>query len=151
MPGRAPASLRTRALRLLARREHSRRELERKLATDADDLDELTSLLDEFERRGWLSESRLAEQHVLRARGRYGPRRVLNNLKEKGLSEEALARAGAQLKQSELESAFEAWRKRFGRPAEDPKDKARQARFLAGRGFSSEVIWTVLGTAPEEF
>jgi regulatory protein len=87
---------------------------------------------------------------VARARGRYGPRRVLNDLKEKGLSADALARAAGQLKQSELESAFEVWRKRFGKPPEDLKDRARQARFLAGRGFSSEVIRAVLGADPEE-
>jgi regulatory protein len=97
-----------------------------------------------------LSEARIAEQHVARARGRYGPRRVLNDLKEKGLSADALARAAGQLKQSELESAFEVWRKRFGKPPEDLKDRARQARFLAGRGFSSEVIRAVLGADPEE-
>jgi regulatory protein len=146
----AQSSLRARALRLLARREHSRRELERKLAGDADDPEQLASLLDDFERRGWLSEARVAEQHVARARGRYGPRRVLNDLKEKGVSGEALSRAAAELEQSELENAREVWRKRFGRPPEDLKEKARQARFLAGRGFSAEVIRAVLGGDAEQ-
>jgi regulatory protein len=141
----AQPSLRTRALRLLARREHSRRELERKLAGDAADPDELASLLDDFEQRGWVSEARVAEQHLARARGRYGPRRVLKDLKEKGLSVDALDRAAAQLKQAEFESAAEVWRKRFGKPPKDLHDKARQARFLAGRGFSAEVIRVVLG------
>jgi regulatory protein len=137
-------------LRLLARREHSRRELERKLAGEAADPAELAALLDDFEQRGWLSEARVAEQHVARARARYGPRRVLNDLKERGLSGDALDRAAAQLKQAEFESAAEVWRKRFGRPPEDLKEKARQARFLAGRGFSAEVIRAVLGGDPEE-
>jgi regulatory protein len=145
-----PVNLRNRALRLLARREHSRRELERKLAGEAGDPEVLASLLDEFERRGWLSEARVAEQRLARARGRYGPRRVLNDLKEKGLSAEALARAAGDLRQSELESATEVWRKRFGKPPADPKDRARQARFLAGRGFSTEVIRAVLGAEPDE-
>jgi regulatory protein len=137
--------IRTRALRLLARREHSRLELERRLAADAADPQELADLLDDFERRGWLSEARVAEQHLAKASGRYGPRRVLANLKEKGLSGDALAQAAAQLKQSELESATLVWRKRFGKPPSDLRDQARQARFLAGRGFSAEVIRAVLG------
>jgi regulatory protein len=146
----APASLRVRALRLLARREHSRLEIERKLAGGDTDPSELATLLDDFERRGWLSEQRVAEQQVARARGRFGARRVLNDLKEKGVSAEARVRAAADLKRTELDNAREVWRKRFGQPPADLKDKARQARFLAGRGFSAEVIRAVLGGDLEE-
>jgi regulatory protein len=142
--------IRARALRLLARREHSRSELERKLAEGTADPREVADLLDDFERRGWLSEARVAEQHLAKARGRYGPRRVLNDLKQKGLSGDALTQAAAQLKQSELESATQAWRKRFGQPPSDLKDKARQARFLAGRGFSAEVIRVLLGGGSDD-
>ena len=142
--------IRARALRLLARREHSRSELERKLAEGTADPREVADLLDDFERRGWLSEARVAEQHLAKARGRYGPRRVLNDLKQKGLSGDALTQAAAQLKQSELESATQAWRNRFGQPPSDLKDKARQARFLAGRGFSAEVIRVLLGGGSDD-
>jgi regulatory protein len=137
--------IRTRALRLLARREHSRLELRRKLAGDAANPQELADLLDDFERRGWLSEARVAEQHLAKASGRYGARRVLGELKEKGLSSDALAQAAAQLRHAELESARQAWRKRFGKPPSDARDRARQARFLAGRGFSAAAIRAVLG------
>jgi len=132
-------------LRLLARREHSRRELARKLESGDADPGELTALLDDLERCGWLSEQRLAEQHLAKAKGRYGARRVLNDLRGKGVAGEVLARAATQLKASELENARAVWRKRFGRPPGDLKERARQARFLQGRGFSAEVIRQVVG------
>jgi regulatory protein len=152
-PGGGPRnkpSLRVRALALLARREHSRLELETKLAGDQTDPNELARLLDEFERRGWLSERRLAEQQVARARGRYGPKRVLHDLRAKGVEGAALGEVAAQLKAGEVENARAVWRKRFGRPPTDLKERARQARFLAGRGFSSEVIRQVLAGETEE-
>ena len=106
---------------------------------------ELAALLDELEQRGWLSEQRLAEQHVARARGRYGAGRVLRDLSNKGVAAEILEQTAAVLKRSELEQARAVWRKRFGVPAADAKERARQWRFLHGRGFSAEVIRQVVG------
>jgi regulatory protein len=131
---------------LLARREHSRSELARKLGEEDADPGELAALLDDLECRGWLSEQRLAEQHLARAKGRYGARRVLSDLRGKGVAGEVLERAAAQLKTSELEDARAVWRKRFGRAPADPKERARQFRFLQGRGFSAEVIRQVVGS-----
>jgi regulatory protein len=166
---RAAPSLRARALRYLAAREHSRAELKRKLASaepgppaepaaDSRRRDrpepaaeaEIETLLDEFERKGWLSESRLADQMVQAARGRYGSRRVLDKLRQKGATDQALDAAAHALQQQDLESARALWRKRFGKPPADLRERARQARFLAGRGFSSEVIREVLGGEVDE-
>jgi regulatory protein len=146
----AAASLRVRALRLLAARERSREELRRKLAGDDADPGELEAVLDELQRKGLLSEARLAEQLTHAARGRYGSRRVLGRLRERGVEGEALDRAEQALKAQELESARAVWRKRFGRPPATLQDKARQARFLAGRGFSREAIHRVLGGEDED-
>ena len=129
---------------MLARREHSREELKRKLGGAETVPGELEALIDEFERQGWLSEHRLADQAVVFARGRYGGRRVLDQLGQKGVTGEPLARATDALKAQELESAQAVWRKRFGRPAADLAEKAKQARFLAARGFAPEVIQQVL-------
>jgi len=129
---------------MLARREHSREELKRKLGGAETVPGELEALIDEFERQGWLSEHRLADQAVVFARGRYGSRRVLDQLGQKGVTGEPLARATDALKAQELESAQAVWRKRFGRPAADFAEKAKQARFLAARGFAPEVIQQVL-------
>jgi regulatory protein len=138
-------SLRGRALKLLARREHSRAELARKLAIHAEDPAEVERVLDDFERRGWLSEHRVVEQLVHARRSRYGARRIERDLREKGVSEEAVSAALAGLKAGELEAAREVWRRKFGgSPPRGPADRARQVRFLQGRGFDLEVIFKVI-------
>jgi len=147
--GRAVSDLRARALRLLARREHSRAELARKLSGPEVDAAELDAVLDELTRRGWLSDQRVAEQAVSGARGRYGPRRVLHRLQQQGLTPAALDQAETQLRSDEFASARAVWAKRFGRQPVDLREKAKQARFLAGRGFSAEVIRRILGEDPE--
>ncbi|MCC7546537.1 MAG: recombination regulator RecX [Burkholderiales bacterium] len=146
MPAPEAGALRARAQRLLARREHSRDELRRKLgAQEAVPADVVEAVLDELQQAGWLSEQRLAEQLVRAARDRYGSRRVLQRLREKGISGETLEQATASLAAQDLDSARALWRKRFGKPPATLQEKARQERFLAGRGFSGEVIGRLLG------
>lgn len=138
-------SLRGRALRLLARREHSRAELARKLAVHAEDLAEVERVLDELEARGWLSERRVVEQVVHARRSRYGARRIEHDLLAKGVSEEAIAAAMPGLKESEFEAAREVWSRKFaGRLPRSQQERGRQARFLQGRGFSLEVVLKVI-------
>jgi regulatory protein len=150
MGGDMQASLRARALRLLARREHSRMELHQKLSRDDVPGAQLTALLDELQRKGWLSEERLVEQTIAAASGRYGSRWVLDRLQRKGLPYEALRRAATAMQEQELQNARAVCRKRFGRPPADLREKARQARFLTGRGFAAETIRQVLGAPDEE-
>ncbi|HZM45099.1 MAG TPA: recombination regulator RecX [Burkholderiales bacterium] len=137
-------SLRARALKLLARREHTRRELERKLAADAADPGEIEAVLEEFETRGWLSESRVTEQLVHARKSRYGARRIERDLRDRGVSEDAVAAAVSGLKEGELERARAVWQRKFKRPAAGPQERARQVRFLQGRGFELEVIFKVI-------
>lgn len=138
-------SLRERALKLLARREHSRAELARKLSAHAGDPAEIETVLDDCERRGWLSERRVVEQLVHARRSRFGARRIEQDLRQKGISGEAVATALADLKSGELEAAREVWRKKFGgRPPRSPADRARQVRFLQGRGFELEVVLKII-------
>ena len=144
-------TLRDRALRFLARREHSRAELARKLSVHAEDTAEVERVLDDFERRGWLSERRVVEQLVHARRPRYGARRIERDLREKGISGEAVAAALADLKGGELEAAREVWRRKFGgRQPRGPADRARQVRFLQGRGFGLEVILKVIKGEDED-
>jgi len=150
MPDAGRPALRNRALRLLARRDHSREEMRQRLTADDVDPSELEALLDELERSGWLSEQRMAEQMVRLAQGRHGSRQVLDRLRGKGVSGEPLAQAAQALQAQELESARAVWRKRFGHLPATLQEKAKQARFLAGRGFPAAVIAQVLGTAPDE-
>ena len=149
MGARAP-TLRERALKLLARREHSRKELARKLAEHTDDPREIERTLEECEARGWLSEQRAVEQLVHNRRPRFGMRRIERDLEARGVSGEALAAAMAQLKPGELDAARAIWRRKFGgRPPRSPAERARQARFLQGRGFELAIVLRVIGGEEE--
>ena len=131
-------------MRLLARREHSRHELGRKLAVHAGDPAEIERVLDEFEARGWLSERRVVEQVVHARRSRFGARRIEHELLDKGISADAVAAALPGLKHGELEAARAVWAKKFGRLPRTPAERARQARFLQGRGFGFDVVLKVI-------
>jgi len=137
-------TVRERALGYLTRREHSRAELARKLAVYCEDRAEIDALLDDFAQRGWLSEARFAEMVVQARLGRFGSRRIVHELREKGVSEEAIAAALPTVQENELETARTVWTKKFGTVAADAKDQAKQMRFLASRGFGQEIIWKVL-------
>ena len=143
-------SLRARALTALGRREHSRQELQAKLQPFAEDPDELNALLDELERRGWLSEARFVEQLTTTRRRKFGATRIVHELREKGVSDEAVAAAQAQLKAGEVDAARAVWKKKFGKLPRSLRERGKQARFLAGRGFSAEVVHQVLKKLPDD-
>lgn len=145
---RPPASLRSRALKLLARREHSRVELERKLAPHAGgDPAALEKLLDELTARGWLAETRVAEQIIHTRRRRFGSGRIRQELLAKGVSEEVVATVLPQLEESELDTARAVWRRKFKAPPATSAERARQVRFMQGRGFAMDTILKVIRTA----
>jgi len=129
---------------MLARREYSRFELGRKLAPFAENPEDVPELLDDFERRGWLSERRVVEQVLASRRRRFGAQRIAHELREKGLSETAIAGAQLQMQESELETARAVWTKKFGVMPANASDRARQMRFLQGRGFSLDIIRRLL-------
>ena len=137
-------SLKGRALKLLAAREHSRKELERKLAPHETEPGQLKAALDELQARGFLDEQRVVDSLVHRRAGRLGAGRIRQELQAKGLDAERVALAVASLKATEVERAREVWRKKFGLPPVDAAQRARQARYLAARGFDGEVIRRVL-------
>ncbi len=114
-------SLKGRALRLLARREHSRAELRQKLLTADVDGSVLDSLLDELESKQLLSDRRFAEV-LVRSRGaRYGVASLSRTLAKQGVSAELAAAALGSLTESERERALAIWRRRFGSPPVDLK------------------------------
>lgn len=130
-------------MRLLARRDHTRLELERKLAPHVEDGAELQALLDDFTERGWLSEARVVEQVVHAERSRLGPARIRQVLIQKGVPEALIAPALRELKDTELESARAVWSRKFGSRPQTVADRARQVRFLQSRGFSIEIALRV--------
>lgn len=137
-------SLKGRALKLLASREHSRPELERKLAPHEEAPGELAQALDELQAKGFISEQRVVESVLHRRASRLGASRVKQELQAKGVGAEAVAEAVDQLRATEVERARAVWRKKFGEPATDAAGRAKQMRFLASRGFGAEAIRRVV-------
>lgn len=137
-------SLKGRALQLLSQREHSRAELERKLATHETTSGELAQALDELQARDFINEGRVIESVINHRASKLGTARLKQELAAKGLGGEAVAQALAALKDSEFDRAQEVWQKKFGEPAQDPRERAKHARFLLTRGFAAEVVSRVL-------
>lgn len=149
MIGDRPAlSLKGRALRYLSQREHSRSELERKLARHTEDPGELARALDELQAKGFISEARVVESVLHQRAAQYGALRLRQELQHKGVAPAAIAEAVASLADSEFERALALWQRRFG-PAADARERARQSRFLIARGFSSAVVTRVLRQGPD--
>ena len=143
-------SLKGRALRYLAAREHSRAELERKLKPHEESPGQLAQVLDDLQAKDFISEARVVESVINRRAARFGASRIKYELLNKGLSAEAVAEAVIQLKSSELERAREVWRKKFGEPAPDAAGRAKQMRFLAARGFGGDIIHRVVSQSDRE-
>jgi regulatory protein len=146
------ASLLKRAVALLARREHSRVDLARKLMRRLDegqDRADVDTVLDELQRRDLLSEDRFAAAVVRARAARYGDARLKQDLKSRGAAPDAAAAALDAVRGSELERARAVWARRFGRLPASLQERARQVRFLEARGFSSAVIRRVLTGSPD--
>lgn len=143
-------TLKGRALRLLSQREHSRRELERKLQPHEEEPGALAQALDELQARGFISEERAAESVLNRRASRLGSTRIRQELQDKGLDGELIARTLAGLKDSELARAREVWQRKFEVAPQTAQERARQTRFLLARGFAGEVVRRVLGGDPAD-
>ncbi|PHM20200.1 MAG: recombination regulator RecX [Curvibacter sp. PD_MW3] len=137
-------SLKGRALRLLSTREHSRVELERKLARFEQAPGELTQALDELQAKGFISEQRVVESVLHRRAAKLGATRIRQELQDKGLDRALVEQALAGLKDSELARAREVWRRKYDAAPASPAERGRQQRFLLTRGFSAEVVRRVL-------
>lgn len=140
MPNKPEPSLKGRALRLLAARDHSRAELERKLAAYTEDPEALKRVLDELQSKGFLNEARAAQSLLHRRAPKLGAARVRAELQQRGLPDAVVADALAELAGTEAERAHAVWAKKFGEPPGDAAERARQMRFLAARGFAPELV-----------
>jgi regulatory protein len=156
-------SLKGRGLQILAQREHSRSELRRKLMTHArkpagegeapvdEDTaaEQVEAVLDWLQANRYLNEERFAESRIHARSARYGNLRIRQELAQHGVA--LSTEAAQQLKDSETRRAREVWARKFGQVPQDAAERARQMRFLAARGFSSEAIRCALqGAVTEE-
>ncbi|MCS3472496.1 regulatory protein [Pseudomonas sp. JUb42] len=131
---------------LLARREHGRVELTRKLRQRGASDELITPALDRLTEEGLLSESRYLESFVsYRARSGYGPMRIREELGQRGLQRADIELALRECGIDWREQMQETWQRKFaGQLPVDAKERARQGRFLSYRGFSMEMIGRLL-------
>jgi len=129
MPAQKP-SLKARALRYLSAREHSRQELAQKLARHAEEGDDVEAVLDWLKTNNFLSDERFAESLVNRRASRFGSSRILAELQRHGVGDAAVADLREALNAGEDERAWQVWQKKFGAPAADAAEAAKQMRFL---------------------
>ncbi len=144
MKKKRPA-LRERALRLLARREHSRAELAGKLRTYASPQEDLEALLEDLSRRRLLSDERYAESRAHALSRKYGAARIAHELRAKGLDKELAEQASVAARATEVDRAREVWRRKFRIAPRTREERAKQMRFLQSRGFSFDAIRAVVG------
>jgi regulatory protein len=137
------------AVDLLSRRDFSRAELRARLlrlcrADESEAPSEVESVLDAMEAQGLLSEQRFVEGFVRTRAARFGPARLRHELLRRGIPEDRIEAALKLHQRDEYAAARALWEKRFKSVPADRREWAHQARFLAARGFSHEVIRRVL-------
>ncbi|HOL64696.1 MAG TPA: regulatory protein RecX [Accumulibacter sp.] len=135
--------LRERAVRLLARRDHSRSELARKLAGNGEASIQLADTLDTLSAQGLLSDSRYALSRSQSRSKTLGNARLAGELRAKGVDDELVNAALASI-EDELSRAQRVWQRKYGVLPASAEEYARQARFLAARGFAAETIRQLL-------
>jgi regulatory protein len=140
-------SLKTQALKLLARREHTRVELRDKLSALTEDTEAVEGLLVDLAERGWLSDARVIEQVSHARRRRFGSQRIRRELLNKGVPTDLVAAALPELQAGDITAATAVWRRKFRELPQNASERARHLRFLQGRGFSMDVALKVLRAA----
>ena len=118
--------------------------MRRKLAPHAESAQDLDALLNDLVHRKLLSEARFAEARARVLSRKYGAAHIERDLRARGLSGEAAAAAALEARATDFERAREIWRCKFRAPAKNRRERARQARFLLARGFSTEVVNRIL-------
>jgi regulatory protein len=146
------SELKARAVRWLSMREHTRIELERKLHSISVDTEAINAVLDELSRGGWQSDERFAKTFGHYKASRQGALLIAQSMRQKGVPTHLIDQTMAELASTELSRARLVWDKKFGGqgPPASREQYAKQGRFLAGRGFNSDVIRRVLGQGLEK-
>lgn len=143
-------TLKSRAVRLLARRDYARVELAGKLEPYVGEADDLPALLDELQKLGFLSDSRFAEQLAHRHRGRHGPLTVERELRRRGVAPDVVDATLHAARSTEYAEAQQVLRRKFHAAPANMQDWAKQGRYLQARGFSLDVIRRLLRAPIEQ-
>lgn len=149
---KSTVSLKTRALRFLARRDYGEVELARKLKPYAENPEEIAPLLNWLKTQGFLNEARFVDAAARARAPRMGARRIGSFLRAQGVASEHIATTVADLRETEGQRAHALWARKFGQLPQNIQERARQTRFLISRGFESDIVRKVLsGRFVDEF
>jgi regulatory protein len=143
----AGPSLRAQAVRLLARREYARAELEARLIARGASRADVAAIVDELAALGYVSDERYARAFADQKSGRYSRRGIAGELKAKGVGAGDISAALATILVDDASALEALWQRRFGTLPADDREKARQVRFLQARGFSLSAILAFLRKA----
>ena len=174
---KSEVNLLAKAVAILSRRECSEKELRQRLQRYTDDMGAINAVVSRLQRENWQSDERFVESFVQSREQRWGNQKIFYALSQHDLDSEQLSELKEELKDSEYQRAREVWIRRFGDKygvslydtetsgddeflseteqqsvEEQAKEKAKQLRFLASRGFSADVVYKVVNSrgAPEE-
>ena len=142
LPVHTMSDARRACLAMLARREHSQQELQKKLTKKEFPADEIESVLQEFVEKRIQSDERFCEAYMRsRLRQGFGPQRIQMELQERGVASELIATYLENYAEEFQQSVREVFHKKFGeQPSSDFSSRAKQQRFLQYRGFSGDYI-----------
>lgn len=143
--GKPPVSIRATAIRMLARREHSRAELVQKLVGRGADADEVEHTVADLQVMGLVSDERYAHAVVAQMAGRYAKRAIVHEMRHKSVAADAVATVDDAIADiDDSANALALLERRFPQPAANDREKARHVRFLQSRGFALSLILSLL-------
>lgn len=137
-------SLLGRGIRYLSMREYSEFEIRKKLAPFAPSSADLEGVIEQLKAKNFLSNERFSESLVHRKAQGLGIHRVAQELRRHDVGNETVAKHVNVLKSTEFERAYQVWQKKFGTVSAEPKEKARQIRFMVSRGFDQEMVYRIV-------
>ncbi|MDB4041856.1 recombination regulator RecX [Methylophilaceae bacterium] len=148
-------SLKKRALYYLGKREYSKAELRKKVLAYAESLgiekDDIEHMLSELEKDSWLSDKRFTEQFIYSRKNKFGIKKIVYELKSKGVDDQIISHAIDSIRSEEFILAQGIWKKKFKDLPIDNDEKAKQTRFLQGRGIDPFIIQKILSGKSFEY
>ncbi|WP_281970125.1 MULTISPECIES: recombination regulator RecX [unclassified Polynucleobacter] len=137
-------SLLGRGIRYLSMREHSEAEIRKKLHPYAENEEELNNVIHRLKIKNFLSNERFSESLIHKKAKTFGNHRLAQELRKHDLEPEIISKHLLDLKKTESKRAYEVWLKKFGTLAKEPKDLAKQIRFMVSRGFDQEIVYRIV-------
>lgn len=137
-------------LRLLTRRDHSRKEMQDKLAVKGYNLSQVSQVIDELTRQSWQDDTRYAESYArMRSHKGFGPVRIAFELRQQGIAADVVEKIVYSTPDDWAALLAQVYSKKYPRTdAMDSNEQAKRFRFLLQRGFSSAMITDLFSHTP---